>query len=185
VNLYPQGTTLLVVKSTLRRPAFKDTLFHLSALSSANRMTSTDEFGPLTATVNYGPLTTSFTPPPWCSTLLLYEYGEIEAEYRWFGFRATWGHRCTTTAHSHHGTYLVDEVDTSCFPEGWFSWSFSRTGTATTWAFSPGLFCPHGWTTAYTLSRHEGTTASFSFYDLEYMWEILEAGQTGVMCCPT
>jgi hypothetical protein len=169
----------------LQLPASRKTPLHPLTLPSTSTMSSTvhptDDFGVITTTVNYGPLTTIFTPPPSCSTLLLKEYGELEAKYGWFGFHANWGVKCTTDTSNH----LVGEIDSSCFPEGWFRLWRSSTGTATTHAFSPGLFCPYGWATVYTVNRHEGFTSSFSLYGLQDMWEMLKAGQTAVMCCPT
>jgi hypothetical protein len=99
---------------------------------------------------NLGPLTTIFTPPPGCDVCY------VEAKSA--------GRVCAVYSTDCHGPR-------PCMP-GTFPWTFSDF-------YSPGLFCPSGWTTA--------TVVSADMTDSIRASEVLSRmshDETAAFCCP-
>ena len=129
-----------------------------------------------TSVIKLGPLTTTFTPPPECSTAFLY-YDSV------LGVNGYWGESCVSDdvkAAAVTGVYA-----SSCYPEGWagpFATNY-RGHPDQLAVFSPGLHCPRGWTSACSVERQtedDGPTDTQSAF-----WSVLDAGETGIGCCPT
>ncbi|KAL4895329.1 hypothetical protein BDV59DRAFT_153665 [Aspergillus ambiguus] len=113
----------------------------------------------ITSYFNRGPLTTTFSPPTTCFltlSVVSFYVGTVPASTtfygHWFGF---------------------DDTGYTCLPTGTVPGSLlaSQTYWDTYW-YSPGLYCPTGWTTAAPLAGS---------------WNGLEVtgGTSGAICCPS
>ncbi|KAK3339051.1 hypothetical protein B0H65DRAFT_433093 [Neurospora tetraspora] len=100
--------------------------------------------------VNLGPLTTVFTAPAACSTAI---FADNKLGWR--------GQLCVDDGQS-----ITDNTD--CWP-----------GTQRGF-YSPGLFCPEGYTSACTASAVDGVTSTG--WKAQYP---LQDGETAIGCCPT
>lgn len=144
----------------------------MSATSAAPTITRFN----LPTRLNIGPLTTTFTPPPQCSTLAA---GSNDNGVLSFGL----GESCSAS------TRVVD--NTSCWPPVNVDigpLNLDVNGNVNGLGFySPGFFCPVGYTTACTQQLNGvgtaiplpsgGITGSFQF-------ELLPS-ETAIGCCPT
>ena len=139
-----------------------------------------------------GPLTTTFTRPLNCSSLgglVSYDTGDgIESSLSNFqAQRCTW-----VSSHGITDSYNYDDV--ACWPPG--------TGSAPTFSFnaadetpktalngwgiySPGLVCPHGYTTACWAesSNHGSRSTVLPGSTFQFQFSLLPE-ETAVGCCP-
>ena len=127
------------------------------------------------------PLTTTFSPPGHCTTL----YGNVtftsdnadENSIFWAG------QSCTTV--------FPDELITEAFPydatDCWPKATVTPEGTDFQGYgfYSPGLYCPHGYTTACAAAKDSGgmaaTVSSQSSFSFQFP---LIANETAYGCCP-
>ncbi|KAH8647121.1 hypothetical protein BX600DRAFT_518407 [Xylariales sp. PMI_506] len=107
-----------------------------------------------------GPLTTTWTPPPVCSYAMA-----LGCSTCYTGWQ---GQTCNPSSNAHDYT--------DCWPPR--ASSMPDPGVMMGWGFySPGLVCPHGYTTA-AMATQGGSTG----WGLEYS---LTQGETAAACCPT
>ncbi|EED13339.1 hypothetical protein TSTA_058280, partial [Talaromyces stipitatus ATCC 10500] len=111
----------------------------------------------ITSYFNRGPLTTTFTPPTTCLQTLSVASFYLDTT------------PVSTTFYGH----FFDDTGYTCLPTGTVPGTLlaSPTYWGTYW-YSPGLYCPTGWTTAAPLAG---------------LWNGLEVtGSTsGAICCPS
>lgn len=128
----------------------------------------------MASVISLGPLTTTFTPPPECSSVNLYFDSVL-------GVVGNWGEECPTGAVPPGSTGIFAS---SCYPDGWaepFTSNYRRAPDEFA-AFSPGLHCPRGWTTACSVARTDDAGPNGAD---RTMWSVLEDGQTAIGCCPS
>lgn len=130
-------------------------------------------------TAHFGALTTAFTPPSDCS-LLAYTNPKVSNALGGI----TWGKECRDYTETDTPSA---KLITSCFPDGFEDDSGIDLGY-----YSPGYYCPRGWTAACSVSRAEGKDGEkmpellkLSSKDgLRDLWNALEPGETAHQCCP-
>ncbi|PGH19382.1 hypothetical protein AJ80_04023 [Polytolypa hystricis UAMH7299] len=121
-----------------------------------------------------GPLTTIFTQPPNCSVL---DLGILSSSHTYA--------RPAISCHPlprENGHLLYNEP--SCFPPGLGSHFISHDQYATMAFYSPGLHCPHDFTSACALTRvsDDTITKGFRLADRK-IWNQLWVNETAVGCC--
>ncbi|KAF5020052.1 hypothetical protein F66182_7933 [Fusarium sp. NRRL 66182] len=154
-------------------------------------MPSTEYFG--YSITNLGPLTTTYTPPPSCIT--------ATADHIVYAIE-------TLGAHIGLGAPTCEsEPFEDCIPSGaeyddLFATSYNMAGHGWRHYYSPGLHCPHGWTTAGVLAPGEetGSDDKGGFFTRtnpdptgiatplmpDELWSrILGPSETVAYCCPS
>ncbi|KAJ5263203.1 hypothetical protein N7478_010808 [Penicillium angulare] len=118
---------------------------------------------------NFGPLTTTFTPSPDCFTEKWIRQTSVTAIL-------SWGEFCTTS----DSTAELSAAP-SCFPTGIFNAQSSVTNWGTmNEVFSPGYYCPYGWSAAYNTTYGSG----YGWYNLGAQSVTLGTDDIVTACCP-
>lgn len=132
---------------------------------------------------NYGPLTTTFTPAPSCTTTDRIELASIRRGVTDVQYTVS----CYTTS------------DWDCRPPG--TTTSARTYNESEWYgtagyYSPGLYCPSGWTTVGMATRDwtsvstsgfiAVTTAKNPYFEepATILASLLSRHETMALCCP-
>ena len=136
---------------------------------------------------NLGPLTTTYSPPPSCTTATTdgIEFAKADTPTFVFGWESC---SVTTAGKCHPSGSQHDKIKCQAVKTG---------GMAVFDYFSPGLVCPHGWTTAGKLAHGDGSTitregifttddATPSYpFRIDGVWlNVLASDETLAVCCP-
>lgn len=140
---------------------------------------------------NLGPLTTTWTAPASCATVT----DDVKIGYSSYIGQAIWDLSCQVKENScvPTGTSEDPALVTGLSPTNFYQGAY----------FSPGLYCPSGWTTAGVASRNgiqavtssgdpfSVTSAVPTSFDVPLMnnpanilMQLLEPNETAVVCCP-
>ncbi|KAJ4007651.1 hypothetical protein NW752_010318 [Fusarium irregulare] len=137
---------------------------------------------------NLGPLTTTYSPPPSCTTATTdgIEFAKADTPTFVFGWESC---SITTMGKCHPSGSQHDKIKGQAVKTG---------GMAVFDYFSPGLVCPHGWTTAGKLAYGDGSTItregifttddatpSYPFKGDEVWLNVLASDETLAICCPS
>jgi hypothetical protein len=140
--------------------------------------------GPFTFS-NYGPLTTTFTPPPSCTATDRLQLGRMTSGFPHFLYSV----KCSS------------QSEWDCVPTGTASSAatfddLKYVGSAG--YYSPGLYCPSGWSTIGSATADEHGAVSTSGYLVKtdqkgpyyeqpgtLLASMLKPSETMALCCPT
>jgi hypothetical protein len=119
-----------------------------------------------------GPLTTTFTPLPECSVPT--RIGSHLTAQTYADLCAVWWPDCRAP----------DAAEIECLPSSTGAWNTAQKGAF----YSPGLHCPHGWQTVYSVTGAQAKatdTAGVTGNDIGPIERnTMLAGETAALCCP-
>ena len=154
-------------------------------------MTSATSSPPKTRSI-IGPLTTTFTPPANCTSLaapVSFDTGDGSES----SISNSQAQKCSWVSEDGIISSIAYD-DVACWPSATgsvpsFSFNTSDDSPVTAlngWGiYSPGLICPHGYTTACwaEASSHGPDTTTLSGPSFEFQFGLLP-GETAIGCCP-
>lgn len=142
--------------------------------------------------INFGPLTTTFAPPASCFSGTTGVQIVFSSDLEGNAFQTNCGRDAVILGDCFPSGPAQDAVRTSQFP---------NPDPQVMAYFSPGLFCPSGWTTAGAATKTgdgaPNTSGAFSLipvptnvgpdfavFEPNMQVLVLDAGETAVLCCP-
>ncbi|KAL4961597.1 uncharacterized protein BDV14DRAFT_180169 [Aspergillus stella-maris] len=167
---------------------------------------------------NLGPLTTTYTPDPKCTASSQMFLGYLNDMPTYGGnVYPEWNIQCTTAVNYYDGCVPTSTKPVTTTPPAFTGTSEEEyedyISAQIDWRgydayYSPGLYCPAGWTTIGLIGRDEGDTTTSSgilsplvsttqtenpmtkgYYDYEdpasVVKSVIEPKQTMALCCPS
>ena len=154
----------------------------MAVTGNLTETSSSDKFPSTTGNVVRGPLTTTFTPPLSCSSIYVWTYyppirnlGNQPEDIATFFFQ---GASCYDS---------VPGPDDNCLPpNATAADTYPATLSLGPAIYSPGIYCPAGYTTACLSARFTNGTQSPIPQGLQFAFfpKVVQAGETAAICCP-